>query len=145
MATAVLKRFKKEEKGFTLIELLAVIVILGIIAAIAIPMISGILSKSRADSDEATARQIYDATRMYITSELNGVTPITNVTLQTLVNAHYLDSGLILPSTKEPLIPTTTAAVFTSAGFDSVQLRTTTVTDKNITAAKISQVKTTTP
>ena len=33
----------KNEKGFTLIELLAVIVILGIIAAIAIPSIGGII------------------------------------------------------------------------------------------------------
>lgn len=44
-----LKISKSEEKGFTLVELLAVIVILGIIAAIAVPAVFGIIEKSRED------------------------------------------------------------------------------------------------
>ncbi|RIV13331.1 prepilin-type N-terminal cleavage/methylation domain-containing protein, partial [Priestia flexa] len=46
----MMKKFLKNEKGLTLIELLAVIVILGIIAAIAIPSIGGIIQKSREDA-----------------------------------------------------------------------------------------------
>jgi len=107
--TAVLKRLKKDEKGFTLIELLAVIVILGIIAAIAIPVISNIMSKSRDKSDIATAQQIYDAARMYVSTELNG--DFTNKTVvivggtgETLVSKKYLDVGLRLPSSKAPIL-----------------------------------------
>ncbi|MFD1903662.1 type IV pilin protein [Paenibacillus rhizoplanae] len=48
LAQAMKRRLSKEEnqKGFTLIELLAVIVILGIIAVIAVPMIGGIIKKN---------------------------------------------------------------------------------------------------
>jgi type IV pilus assembly protein PilA len=59
----------KEQKGFTLIELLAVIVILGIIAAIAIPAISNVISKSNAKADAQEAVQIINAARMYVANE----------------------------------------------------------------------------
>ncbi|TDL77352.1 prepilin-type N-terminal cleavage/methylation domain-containing protein [Rhodococcus qingshengii] len=56
----------KEQKGFTLIELLAVIVILGIIAAIAIPAISGVINKSdkKAAAQEGVA--IINAAKMWV-------------------------------------------------------------------------------
>ena len=42
-----LQKRLNNEKGLTLVELLAVIVILGIIAAIAVPSIGGIIQNSR--------------------------------------------------------------------------------------------------
>jgi type IV pilus assembly protein PilA len=64
----VLKRFGlklKEQKGFTLIELLAVIVILGIIAAIAVPSISNLIQKSRIDGVKNDALQVLNSAKLY--------------------------------------------------------------------------------
>ena len=41
-------KLKKNQKGFTLVVLLAVMVILGIMMAIAMPNVTGILNKNRA-------------------------------------------------------------------------------------------------
>ncbi len=54
----------KNEKGLTLIELLAVIVILGIIAAIAIPSIGKIIENSKIDAIKADAIQILNAAKI---------------------------------------------------------------------------------
>ncbi|MFD2328292.1 prepilin-type N-terminal cleavage/methylation domain-containing protein [Cohnella sp. GCM10020058] len=120
MRTAVMKRLgkaKEDQKGFTLIELLAVIVILAVIAAIAIPLIGSIINKSKKDSDVATARQIYDASRLYITSQMDGdptgggngiVLPIVEGTGDWvghgLQKEGYLDNNLVLPSTKGKIV-----------------------------------------
>ncbi|MBA2871620.1 type IV pilus assembly protein PilA [Anoxybacillus calidus] len=60
----MLKRFVKNERGLTLIELLAVIVILGIIAAIAIPSISNIIDGTRDKAKVAEAIQIINAAKL---------------------------------------------------------------------------------
>ncbi|RVT65067.1 prepilin-type N-terminal cleavage/methylation domain-containing protein [Niallia taxi] len=64
----LLKKHIKNEKGLTLIELLAVIVILGIIAAIAIPSIANIIEKSRFDAIKADAVQILNGAQTYVSS-----------------------------------------------------------------------------
>jgi len=48
----------KNKKGFTLVELLAVIVILAIILAIAVPGISGIINSAKKGSFESDAKMI---------------------------------------------------------------------------------------
>ena len=121
LANAIKKRLGKlgkEEKGFTLIELLAVIVILGIIAVIAIPMIGNVIDKSRQNADLATARQIYDAARLYTVTENLGKSTSgqTSVTLATLQSNNYLENNLVLPSTKSPLNTTSTFVTFNSSG-----------------------------
>ncbi len=54
---------RKNQKAFTLIELLAVIVILAILLAIAVPKVTQYITKSRKDSLIATANDFIDAVR----------------------------------------------------------------------------------
>lgn len=60
----------KKNKGFTLIELLAVIVILAILLAIAVPKVTQYITKSRKDSMTTTLADYVDAVRRDVTSEM---------------------------------------------------------------------------
>jgi type IV pilus assembly protein PilA len=71
-----IKNRLKEQKGFTLIELLAVIVILGIIAAIAVPSIMNVINNSREDALRADAIQVLNAAKLYVAEE--GITSDTD-------------------------------------------------------------------
>lgn len=63
-----IKKRLKDQHGLTLVELLAVIVILGIVAAIAVPSVGGIINKSKEDAKVAEALQIINAAKMAHTS-----------------------------------------------------------------------------
>ncbi|WP_210366743.1 type II secretion system protein [Bacillus sp. REN3] len=64
-----LKKKWDNQRGFTLVELLAVIVILGIIAAIAVPSIGKIIDNSKDDAALQDAIQIINAAKLAHTAD----------------------------------------------------------------------------
>ncbi|MFH0767632.1 MAG: prepilin-type N-terminal cleavage/methylation domain-containing protein [Bacillota bacterium] len=74
----------RNKKGVTLVELLAVIVILGIIAAIAVPTIGGLIARQRANAAVATYDTVVAAAILYAEDE-------TVFTLLSLETNDYID------------------------------------------------------
>ena len=79
----------KDQRGLTLIELLAVIVILGIIAAIAVPSINNIIQKSKEDAVKADAIAVLNAAKLYVAA-----TDASDGSLTTAQLSSYLEDGV---------------------------------------------------
>jgi len=65
-------RILRSRKGVTLVELLAVIVILGIIAAIAVPTIGGLIERQRVSAAEATFSNIESQALIFAVDDEDG-------------------------------------------------------------------------
>jgi len=57
--------FRRSEKGFTLVELMIVVVIIGILASIAIPKFSSLISKTKVTEAKTMLRQIINLEKTY--------------------------------------------------------------------------------
>lgn len=85
-----------DQRGVTLIELLAVIVILGIIAAVAVPAVMSNFSDAKAKSDEQTEAIVKDAVLRYILMEtvsFNATTGKATITIADLKTKGYLQDS----------------------------------------------------
>jgi type IV pilus assembly protein PilA len=79
-----LRRRAEDEKGFTLIELLVVILIIGILAAIAIPTFLNQKSKANDASAESLARNAATAMETYATSNNGSYSNVSVGALNTI-------------------------------------------------------------
>ena len=106
----VLKKRIKNEKGLSLVELLAVIVILGIISAIAIPAIGNIIKNSEAKAEIADAIQVMNAANIYFADN-------PTATTFTLEDAgDYVEGGKLTAFTVTKATPNTITFTGTKLG-----------------------------
>jgi len=98
----------KNKKGLTLIELIAVLVILGIIAAIAIPTIGNTINNQRESAAEANWSAVLSAAQLY--SAQNAT--VTAFSIDDLVAASNLSKVVDLESDDEATAIASSADVF---------------------------------
>ena len=92
------------QEGFTLIELLVVILIIGILAAVAIPAFLNQKGKAQDSNVQSSLNTAQTAEETYYTSNqgyTNSVTDLTNIepTLQQAVNTNHLSANTSASST----------------------------------------------
>ena len=99
----------KSKKGFTLVELIIVIAILGIIALIAVPNLTGVQKRSQVNADIRTAEEIGKTVRIWLTDgNLN----------ETRDREAYVSNGFVLLSDITDAKVTGTRSGSTNLGLD---------------------------
>lgn len=81
-------RFTKNQKGMTLIELMAVVVILGILAAIAGAAVVNSFDKAKENADKASETVMKDAAMRWVMDK--NITSTTDITITNMVSSGYL-------------------------------------------------------
>ena len=116
-----LRRRAEDEKGFTLIELLVVILIIGILAAIAIPTFLNQKSKANDASAESLARNAATAMETYATNN-NG--SYTNASVTGIANVRLFKGRAMQVGAKSPnTLYDPQLASFSMEGYDVTAAR----------------------
>lgn len=106
----------KNKNGLTLIELIAVLVILGIIAAIAVPTIGNTINQQRERAAEAEWANILSSAELYMVQNSTA----TAFSMDDLFDNDYISENVVLHSDDEETLIASTVDLFEVDGGDVV-------------------------
>lgn len=105
----------RNERGMTLIELLAVLLILGILAAVAVPLFMNVIQQSRTDAFVSNGYAFKEATNYYLKDKVMRGEELTKITYKELVEAGFLET-VSDPDTGDDWNPADNASYVTAIG-----------------------------
>jgi type IV pilus assembly protein PilE len=89
-----MKKFRNSRKGFTLIELMVVVIIVGILAAVAVPIYRANIKKAAASEGAALLGAVLTAQKVYYAENNTYTTSKPNLNVEATGNKYFTDYSI---------------------------------------------------